>query len=110
MNQTTPSSTSGIIQLLGQKRPRAMAILANYMAVVKYVDSYWWFKGRAEKEISGISRILPEQWQWALHWPLTILESRENVKRDPRTFMETGSNDIHTVPVLMGNGNYLFVR
>ncbi|KAK5454288.1 hypothetical protein LTS15_006288 [Exophiala xenobiotica] len=65
------------VRLLAQKRPRAMVILAHYMVFVKYIDSYWWFKGRAEKEILGIQTSLPEKWQWALRWPLAVLSRPE---------------------------------
>ena len=81
------------IQLLAQKRPRAMVILAHYMAFVKYIDSYWWFKGRAEREILGIKKALPKRWQWALRWPLAALESPQNVKLNPRT-LQPGINEM----------------
>ncbi|KAK5220710.1 hypothetical protein LTR72_007332 [Exophiala xenobiotica] len=67
------------VRLLAQKRPRAMVILAHYMVFVKYIDSYWWFKGRAEKEILGIQTSLPEKWQWALRWPLAVLSRPETI-------------------------------
>ncbi|KAJ9611337.1 hypothetical protein H2200_004521 [Cladophialophora chaetospira] len=74
------------IQLLAERRPRALAILANYMAFVKYIEKYWWFRNRAQKEISGIAQILPQGWHWALVWPLAVLQDRKNVLEDPRKF------------------------
>ncbi|KIW10877.1 hypothetical protein PV08_10176 [Exophiala spinifera] len=72
--------------LLAQKRPRAMVIMAYLMVFVKYVDSYWWFRGRAEKEILGIRSALPDRWQWALRWPLAVLANPEYAKSDPATY------------------------
>ncbi len=91
-----PLVPKSFVRLLAQKRPRAMVILAHYMVFVRYVDSYWWFKGRAEKEILGIQRSLPEKWQWALRWPLAVLSSPEYAKVDPRTLfgdMNVGTGD-----------------
>ncbi len=65
-----------------------MAILANYMAFVRYIDHYWWFRGRAEKEILGIQQILPQEWQWALRWPLAVLEDPQKAELDPRSFLD----------------------
>ncbi|OCT47541.1 hypothetical protein CLCR_03535 [Cladophialophora carrionii] len=74
------------IRLLAERRPRALAILANYMAFVKYIEKYWWFRNRAQTEISGIRSILPQQWHWALTWPLMVLREPEKILLDPRNF------------------------
>jgi hypothetical protein len=59
--------------LLAQKRPRALVILAHLMAMAKHVESFWWFYGAAEREVYGIQSILPQEWQWAMRWPLETL-------------------------------------
>lgn len=82
-----PMVPKPFIHLVGQRRPRALAILANYMAFVKYCDHYWWFRDRAEKEILGIQRVLPPEWQWALRWPLAVLEVSQKAELDPRSFL-----------------------
>ncbi|EXJ59763.1 hypothetical protein A1O7_03910 [Cladophialophora yegresii CBS 114405] len=76
------------IRLLAERRPRALAILANYMAFVKYIEKYWWFRNRAQIEISGIRSILPRQWHWALVWPLAVLQEPEKVLLNPRGFQD----------------------
>jgi hypothetical protein len=78
----------GFIQLLGQRRNRALAIFANYLAFVRYIDKYWWFRGRSQREISLLQVALPQQWQWALVWPLAVLQNPGNVLMDPRQFQE----------------------
>lgn len=74
------------VDLLAEKRPRAVAILGNYMAFVKCIDHYWWFRSRAERELSGIQSILPQRWHWALEWPMAVVQDREQILVDPRCF------------------------
>ena len=74
------------IHLVVERRPRALAILANYMTFVKHIDHYWWFRGRAEKEIFGLGQILPQQWQWALTWPKAVLADPQKIILDPKHF------------------------
>lgn len=74
------------VDLLAEKRPKAIAILGNYMAFVKCIDHYWWFRSRAERELAGIQSILPQQWHWALEWPMAVLQDKEQVLMDPRSF------------------------
>jgi hypothetical protein len=76
------------IRLLAERRPRALAILANYMAFVKYIEKYWWFRNRAQMEISGIKSILPQHWHWALAWPLAVLQDPRKILLDPRDFQD----------------------
>ena len=76
------------IRLLAARRPRALAILANYMSFVRYIDQYWWFRARAETEVLGIRQILPPQWHWALRWPLAVLEEPAKISLDPSVFLE----------------------
>jgi hypothetical protein len=76
------------IRLLAARRPRALAILANFMAFVRHIDYYWWFRQRADREIAGIRQILPQQWHWALSWPLAVLQDPNQILSDPRQFQE----------------------
>ncbi|MCJ1226576.1 hypothetical protein MMC12_003229 [Toensbergia leucococca] len=62
------------LDMLRHKDPRAMAILAHYFALMKFVDSVWWLKGIAEVEVHGINSLMPSEWHWAMKWPLQIVE------------------------------------
>ena len=53
-------------ELVGKRRPRALAILAHFFALTKEVEHIWWFAGTADREVRGIQSILPSDWQWAL--------------------------------------------
>lgn len=82
-----PLCPTHFIDLLAEKSPLAMLILAHFMAMMKHLDEeFWWFKGRPEREIYGIQSILPEEWQWGLAWPLAVLKSPLRANLDPENF------------------------
>ncbi|KAI1426410.1 hypothetical protein F5Y12DRAFT_279825 [Xylaria sp. FL1777] len=63
------------IELLEARRPRALAILASYFALLKCLDDVWWMKGVARREIMGIVSLFDpddEEWWPRLQWPLRI--------------------------------------
>ncbi|KAI0394731.1 hypothetical protein F5Y17DRAFT_240114 [Xylariaceae sp. FL0594] len=63
------------VELLEAKRPRALAILASYFALLKCLDDVWWLKGVARREIMGIVSLFDpddEEWWPRLQWPLRI--------------------------------------
>ncbi|KAI1269214.1 hypothetical protein F5Y18DRAFT_423458 [Xylariaceae sp. FL1019] len=63
------------VELLETRRPRALAILASYFALLKCLDNVWWLKGVARREIMGIVSLFnpdDEEWWPRLQWPLRI--------------------------------------
>ncbi|KAI1185562.1 hypothetical protein F5B17DRAFT_28928 [Nemania serpens] len=63
------------IDLLEARRPRALAILASYFALLKCLGDVWWLKGVARREIMGIVSLFDpddEEWWPRLQWPLRI--------------------------------------
>ncbi|KAK3300988.1 uncharacterized protein B0H64DRAFT_382376 [Chaetomium fimeti] len=42
------------IELLEERRPRALAILACFFALLKSMDSIWWLQGMARREVLGV--------------------------------------------------------
>jgi hypothetical protein len=61
------------VERLSEGIPRAMVILAYFFSLAKAVDNVWWMRGIAEREVFGIQSKLPEEWQWAMAWPLQKL-------------------------------------
>lgn len=64
------------IELLESRRPRALAILASYFALLKCLDSLWWLRGVARREVMGIVSLFDpddEEWWPRLQWPLRIV-------------------------------------
>ncbi|KAH8700755.1 hypothetical protein BGW36DRAFT_135228 [Talaromyces proteolyticus] len=70
-----PIMTERFLQLLYQRRPRALVILAYLFALVSGADNVWWLRGIPEQEIRGINSIMPAEWRWAMKWPLNVIES-----------------------------------
>ncbi|KAJ1333843.1 transcriptional activator protein UGA3 [Microdochium nivale] len=63
------------IDLLEAKKPRALAILANYFGLLKLLDRLWWLKGVSRREIMGIISLFDpddEVWWPTVQWPLRI--------------------------------------
>ena len=64
------------LDFVDQTRPRALVILAHLFAMTKIVDDVWWFRGAAERHVHGIKSIVPNDWQWAMDWPLRFMASQ----------------------------------
>jgi hypothetical protein len=60
--------------LLEREEPRAMAILARFMALIKLCDGPRYHQGIAEYEVRVIANLMPMEWQWSMTWPLQLLE------------------------------------
>jgi hypothetical protein len=72
---TGPILPAVFIDLVAQRRPKALVILAYIMCMAKHVEDYWFFRDTAEHEVYGIQSTLPSEWQWAMEWPLSMLET-----------------------------------
>jgi len=68
-----PLIPAQFIHFIEERRPRALAILAHHCAMARSIDDHWVFHGLAEREVRGIQSILPLEWQWAMEWPLAML-------------------------------------
>ena len=75
ISSAAPVLPKHLVTLVEQKRPRALVIIAHLMSMCKYVDDYWFYQGIAEHEVSGIQSILPDEWQWAMEWPIKMLKT-----------------------------------
>ena len=42
------------VELPEERRPRALAILASFLSLLKVVDNVWWLHGMARREVLGI--------------------------------------------------------
>lgn len=73
ITSTAPVLPKLFVELVEQRRPKALVILAYIMSMIKYVEDYWFFRGTAEHEVYGIQSILPSEWQWAMEWPVKML-------------------------------------
>ncbi|ETS87362.1 hypothetical protein PFICI_01190 [Pestalotiopsis fici W106-1] len=63
------------MEVLQERRPRALAILASFFGLLKSLDSIWWLKGIARREVMGILSLFdPDDQEWwsRLQWPVRM--------------------------------------
>jgi hypothetical protein len=62
------------VDLIEAKRPRALATLACFFALLKNIDSVWWLQGVARREVMGIVSMFEPSSAWWPHleWPIRI--------------------------------------
>ena len=64
-------------ELVDQRQPRAMAMLAYVFASMKLLEEkVMWFKGVAELQVPKIHAQLPAAWKDMAKWPLDIALGR----------------------------------
>lgn len=64
------------MEVLQERRPRALAILASFFGLLKSLDSVWWLKGIARREVMGILSLFDpdDQYWWSrLQWPVRMV-------------------------------------
>ena len=58
------------VELVGVKRPRALVVLAHFFALASDMGDIWWVGEIAKREVLGIHRRLPSEWQSLMVSPL----------------------------------------
>ncbi|KAM4059548.1 fungal zn(2)-Cys(6) binuclear cluster domain-containing protein [Hirsutella rhossiliensis] len=70
-----PASVSRrFLEVVEEKRPRALAILACFFALLKRMDNVWWLDNVARREVTGLVSMLEPGSPWWRHleWPVRI--------------------------------------
>ncbi|KAL7922693.1 hypothetical protein ACQKWADRAFT_292152 [Trichoderma austrokoningii] len=70
-----PSTVSRrYVELVEAKRPRALAILACFFALLKRMDNVWWLDDVARREVMGLVSLFETGSKWWRHleWPIRI--------------------------------------
>ena len=80
--------------LLSQKDPRAMALKARNLSLLKLVDWSWWLHGPRnmnveEYHIRGICELMPIEWLWAMDWPLRVASGKLGLHDEATPVTET---------------------
>lgn len=69
------------VQLIEERQPRALAILAAFFALLKVLDHVWWLQGMARREVLGIVSLfnsdyfgpdLERKWWPHLEWAVRV--------------------------------------
>ncbi|KAJ5587604.1 uncharacterized protein N7459_003369 [Penicillium hispanicum] len=58
------------VHALEQKEPPALAVLASWAVLLKYMESTWFMEGWAGHVLTGISGSLPSEFRSWIEWPL----------------------------------------
>ncbi|KAF4585342.1 C6 zinc finger protein [Ophiocordyceps camponoti-floridani] len=70
-----PAGVSGrFVELIEEKRPRALVILACFYALLKRVQGVWWLNDVARREVAGITGLFDPASAWRRHleWPIRV--------------------------------------
>jgi len=60
-------------EMVAEQRPRALVVMAHYFALGAKVDYVWWIGKTVQREILGIQKVLPAEWQSQMRWPLAAI-------------------------------------
>lgn len=83
------------VELVEERRPRALAILACFFALLKVLDHVWWLQGMARREVLGIVSLfnsdffgpdIEKKWWPHLEWAVRI------------ALYDTGQSGQHYIP------------
>ncbi|KAH6722229.1 hypothetical protein BKA61DRAFT_171026 [Leptodontidium sp. MPI-SDFR-AT-0119] len=62
------------VGFLEEGDPLAIVIMSRFYALLKYVEEPWWIRGTADFEVRGMASLVGDEWNWAMEWPLKVLD------------------------------------
>ena len=65
------------IEMLSNRAPEALIILAHYCVVLHHLDDYWWIKGWAAHLIQNIYAELDSSFHGWIQWPSDVIARNE---------------------------------
>jgi len=89
-----PTLPTRFLTLIAQKDPRAMALIARDLSLLKLVEWSWWLHGPQnvnveEYHVRGICELMPIEWLWAMDWPLRVASGRLGLHDEAPPVIET---------------------
>jgi hypothetical protein len=89
-----PALPGRFLSLIAQKDPRAMALIARDLSLLKLVEWSWWLHGPQnvnveEYHVRGICELMPIEWLWAMDWPLRVASGRLGLHDEALPVTET---------------------
>jgi hypothetical protein len=108
--------SSRFVELLNERQPRAMAILASYFALLRSLDGVWWLQGMASREVLGVVSLFnndyfgPEanrRWMRELKWALDIAlyedkDGQGNGQTQPHVMVDEDAGTFSIPPEIWG--------
>lgn len=60
------------VDMVEELRPRALVILAHFFSIATKGSAHWWVGQTPMREVQGLRRIVPQEWQRHMRWPLVM--------------------------------------
>ncbi|KAH8591706.1 hypothetical protein B0O99DRAFT_631501 [Bisporella sp. PMI_857] len=70
------------VDMLAEKDPRTLVIVACFFAMTRVVDNIWWLQGIAKKEVMGLFSLLPEEWWPQMVWAIKVSTADEPLNEE----------------------------
>jgi len=61
------------IELMSERKPEALVVLAHYCIMLKTIDYFWFMKGCAARLLEQCRRDLSKDWHPHIEWPLSVV-------------------------------------
>ncbi|KAI9832917.1 MAG: hypothetical protein M1819_003947 [Sarea resinae] len=72
-----PASLSPeFLTLLDSHDAGTLVVVSYFFGLLALVDDVWWLQGAPEAELQGLLTVVPQEWQWAMEWPMKQIASR----------------------------------
>ncbi|ORY17171.1 hypothetical protein BCR34DRAFT_62686 [Clohesyomyces aquaticus] len=90
--------SSNYLNMLRQKEPVAIAIMAYYATILSAAESKNWFlNGWAERIIATVEAIVEPNWKQVMQWPIQVIAAKEQQKRERQGGSSTMRVDVELV-------------
>ena len=61
------------LDLLVERRPKALVLLAHIACLLKRAEQYWYMNGAGERIVRTVVNLLDQEWIGWIQWPLEIM-------------------------------------
>ncbi len=68
------------IELVEKRMPRALVVLAHYFGLLSRCRLLWWVGEAGRREVEAIQKVVGEEWQEAMAWPLEAIEQEPTLR------------------------------
>ncbi|KAH7136710.1 fungal Zn binuclear cluster domain-containing protein [Dactylonectria estremocensis] len=69
--------SEGFVQLAREERPRALIVMAYYLALLRYFPDIWLYENVAREDLQKITKILGPEWHEFLSIPTTAVQMED---------------------------------
>ena len=66
------------LDLLGERRPKALVLLAHIACLLKRAERYWYMSGAGERILRTVVNLLDDEWMGWIQWPHEVMGNGEH--------------------------------